>query len=112
MITSARVLPPKVFFGKRFNLFSAASAVHNYSGTDIDSGVVEEAYIDGAIARDTELATHSGDTGNPHGVTLTQASDGGRSALYFGNGDPAPPGPGLSLGRINAFFDKKLPTPM
>ena len=50
-----------------------AASIHNHDGSDINSGTVAEAYIDGTITRDTEL--NSGLDGKADAVHIHSGSD-------------------------------------
>ncbi|MFC1620097.1 hypothetical protein ACFL45_09145 [Candidatus Neomarinimicrobiota bacterium] len=65
-----------------------ASAAHVHAGEAITSGTVVEVYIDSAIARDSELADHAGETDAHHSrytdgeaVAAILAADGPESTL-------------------------------
>jgi hypothetical protein len=82
----------QAFAGDGSALTNINSAAHNHAGEDITSGTVTEPRIDGAIARDSEVAsaisTHTADAAAHHArytdaeaVAAVKAADGSGSGL-------------------------------
>jgi hypothetical protein len=58
--------------GDGSGLTNVPAGAHVHAGTDITSGLVADARIDAAIARDSEVSAHTTRTDNPHSVTAAQ----------------------------------------
>ena len=75
--------------GHHANAFAAS--VHNHDGSDINSGTVAEAYIDGTITRDSELASGlagKADVGHAHDdryYTETELQTSGSANVHWDN---------------------------